>query len=341
MLRVQGYAGRALMHLPEWAIVKLLGGKRVERDGCVLDVRCQLLLELSKRLGRGMPSLDKPIADRRREMVQNAQVFAPRSPRIGAVYDVWVSERVKARVHRPLAAERSAAAMVYLHGGGFAEGDLDSHEPVTRAIVNGVGCVLFSVHYRRSPEAKFPAAADDAVEAFRWVVANATRFGVDPTRVAIGGDSAGATLAAVTAIETRNDTHPPCFQALVYPMVDATQSFASVQSLSTGFLLEKPQIDWFREQYSPDRTQWIDPRNSPWFAPDVSGVAPALIQTAGFDPLRDEAEAYGEKLRAAGVAVESVRYPSLIHGYLHMAGDIPAAGVALEGLIEALKRALK
>ncbi|MEZ4410595.1 MAG: alpha/beta hydrolase [Polyangiales bacterium] len=338
-LRAQARAARALMRLPTPAIEALLGGHRVERDGCVLDPRCQLLLALARRLGRGLGALDEPIPEQRARMEHEALVFAPRPPPIGSVYDVRVNDRVTARVHRPLDARRPSPAMVYVHGGGFVEGSLDSHEPVARAIAHGAGCVVFSVDYRLAPEHPFPAAADDVTAAFRWVVANAARFGVDPARVAIGGDSAGGNLSAVTALDTRGDARPPCFQALLYPMVDATQSFPSIAIMAEGFLLEKPRIDWFRAQYAPREDQWTDPRLSPWFAPDVEGAAPALIQTAGFDPLRDEAEAYAVKLRDAGVAVTARRYPSLIHGYLHMAGDIPAARGALDDLTAALRAA--
>lgn len=337
-LRAQGTAARALLRLPRPVLLRLSGGARVTRDGCVLDEQLQFMLAVAERLGRGIADLNATIAERRASMDIDALVFAPSTAPLEAVRDERVSGRVTVRVYRPRGLSRSAPALVYLHGGGFVLGSLTSHDPVCRALAHEARCVVVAVDYRLAPEHPFPAAADDATEAFRWVISQAARLGVDPSRVAVGGDSAGGNLAAVVAIDTRDDEHPPCLQALIYPAVDQTQSFPSLKLMESGFLLDLATINWFRAHYTPDPADWEKPRASPWFA-DVEGLAPAHVQTAGFDPLRDEAEAYAVKLRDAGVAVTSRRYPSMVHGYISVTGSIVCAREAWGDLVVALRTA--
>ena len=339
-LRAQAHAARALLRLPRPVLVRLSGGRRVERDGCVLDEQLQFMLSLAERLGRGVPDPSATIAQRRAAMDLDALVFAPPTPDLDDVRDERVNEHVTVRVYRPHGLPKPAPALVYLHGGGFVLGSLASHDPVCRALAHEARCVVVAVDYRLAPEHPFPAAADDATEAFRWVIAQAARLGVDPERVAVGGDSAGGNLAAVVALDTRDDPHPPGLQALIYPAVDQTQSFPSIRIMERGFLLDRSTITWFRSQYSPDPSQWETPRASPWFA-DVKSLAPALVQTAGFDPLRDEGEAYAVKLRDAGVAVSSKRYPSMVHGYISITGSIVGAREAWGDLVTGLRGAFR
>ena len=337
-LRAQGSVARALLKLPRSVLVRLSGGERVARDGCVLDEQLQFMLAAAERLGRGIADLNASIPERRAAMDIDALIFAPPTPDLESVRDERVSERVGVRVYRPHGLTRSAPALVFLHGGGFVLGSLASHDPVCRGLAGEARCVVIAVDYRLAPEHRFPASADDATEAFRWVIAHAARLGVDPARVAVGGDSAGGNLAAVVALDTRADAHPPCLQALIYPALDQTQSFPSLKLMESGFLLDLATINWFRAQYTPDAADWEHPRASPWFA-DVQGLAPAHVQTAGFDPLRDEGEAYAAKLRAAGVAVTSKRYPSMVHGYISITGSIVGAREPWGDLVTALRTA--
>jgi acetyl esterase len=338
-LRIQGAAGRALLGLPRPTLVALSGGARVERDGCILDEQVQCMLALAARLGRGEVRLDD-VAAARKDMDIDAPVFGHPMVEMAKVTDEPVSAGVTARIYRPFGVGSPAPVVVFLHGGGFVIGSLASHDLVCRALARDVGCVVIAIDYRLAPEHPFPAAADDATEAFRWVIREHARLGIDPTRVAVGGDSAGGNLSAVVALDTRDDTHRPVLQCLVYPIVDNTRSFPSAKIMAEGFLLTEHSIAGYRARYLPSTSLWEHPRASPWFARDVSNLPPALVQTAGFDPLRDEGEAYAKKLRDAGVRADVRRYPSLIHGYLNMVGSIVAAREPWNDLVAALRSAL-
>jgi len=337
-LRIQGAAGRALLKLPRAALVRLSGGRRVARDGCVLDEQLQCMLFVAERLGRGLTD-HADVAAARAAMDLDAQVFATAPAPLASVDDARLRDGLGVRVYRPRDLGATAPAVVYFHGGGFVLGGLTSHDRVCRALAHDARCVVIAVDYRLAPEHAFPAAADDATEAFRWVVRESARLGVDPARIAVAGDSAGGNLAAVVALDTRADAQRPCFQALVYPVVDNTRSFPSARIMAEGFLLTEASIAAFRAAYVPDVSLWQHPRASPWFAPDVAGLPPAVVQTAGFDPLRDEGEAYAGRLRDAGVAVEARRYPSLIHGYINLTGSVEAAREPWSDLVFALRGA--
>jgi len=225
--------------------------------------------------------------------------------------------RVAYRLYRPEdVREEPAPALIYYHGGGMVFGSIDSHDPICRAIAEAVPCLVISIDYRMAPETPFPGAALDAIAAFRWVAANADALGVDAARIAVGGDSAGGNLAAVTSNETRGDAVSPCFQWLIYPNVDYLASGGSVDAFAEGYFLTRDAIDWFRALYTPDPADRRNPLCSPLHADSLVGVAPALVTTAGFDPLKDEGRAYVAKLKADGVPVEYIDFPGMIHGYL-------------------------
>ncbi len=213
--------------------------------------------------------------------------------------------------------------------------------PSVRALAHDTGLVVVAVDYRLAPENLFPCAADDATEAFRWMVREAGALGIDPKRIAVTGDSAGGNLSAVVCLDTKDDAVRPRFQALVYPATDSTWSFPSMETMATGGLLERESVEWFRGSYTPDPATWTLPRVSPWFANELAGQPPTLVQTAGFDPLRDEGEAYGEKLRAAGVKATVKRYPALSHAYLNLLGTVPATAEAWNDLVAALRQGLQ
>ena len=231
--------------------------------------------------------------------------------------------------------------LVYFHGGGWVIGNIETHDPTARSLAARSGFTVVSVDYRLAPEHPFPAPLDDCVAAVEWVVASASELGIDPTRLAVGGDSAGGNLAAVVAARLRDTAAAPCFQLLVYPVTDGTLSHPSIDENADGYFLTKEMMAWFWQHYvgSGSRT---DPSVSPLHAPAASleGMCPALVITAEFDPLRDEGEAYAAHLSAAGVPVTTTRYDGVIHGFFQMGDMIPEGNQALDQAADALKRAL-
>lgn len=206
--------------------------------------------------------------------------------------------------------------LAWFHGGGWVIGNLDGADPACRMIANAAGCVVVSVDYRLAPEHKYPAAAEDCLAATDWVSANAGSLGADPTRLAVGGDSAGGNLAAVVTQLAKDMGGPAIkFQLLVYPVTDHGFGTSSYQENAEGYLLTKASMEWFWGHYLNHEGEGAHPKASPLRASDLSGLPPAWVITAEFDPLRDEGEAYAAALRAAGVKVEHKRYDGQIHGF--------------------------
>jgi acetyl esterase len=228
-------------------------------------------------------------------------------------------------VYRP-EGEGPFPTVVFFHGGGWVIGDLETHDNQARSVARHGRAVVVSVDYRLAPEHPFPAAVDDAVAAARWAAAHLAELGGDD-RLAVAGDSAGGNLAAVVAQQLHADGTPVTAQFLIYPAVDSAGEYPSRVENAKGYFLEQPTMDWFYGHYAGGVDDPADPRLSPLRAADLSGLAPALVVTAEFDPLRDEGEAYAEALRAAGVPVRQQRYDGLIHGFFDM-GPISAAAQA-------------
>jgi acetyl esterase len=245
---------------------------------------------------------------------------------------------IPVRVYRPSGAP-SLPVLVWLHGGGWVLGSLDTHDQLCRQLCDAVGAIVVSVDYRLAPEAKFPAAVDDAVAAWSWVSAHAADLGGDPGRVAIGGDSAGGNLAAVVSLVARDEgLAAPLLQLLVYPVTDHEFESPSMVENAKGYFLEADRMRWFFTHYKRDDADCDDWRMSPLRAPDVSGVAPAVVVTAEYDPLRDQGEAYGRRLQEAGVPTEVVRGIGVFHGFFGMHGFIPPAQAAWDVSVGALRR---
>jgi acetyl esterase len=229
---------------------------------------------------------------------------------------------------------------MYFHGGGWVIGDLDTHDVVCRTLANRAGCAVFSVEYRKAPEAPFPAAVEDCWAATTHVVAQASALAVDAARIAVGGDSAGGNLAAVITLLARGTGAPAiAFQLLICPGTDQRMEHPSVDRNGEGYLLTKRAMFYFRGHYLPRDTDWLDWRASPLLAQSVAGLPPAFVMTAGYDPLVDEGRAYADRLRSAGVNVEYRNYEDMVHGFITMGRVLDTANVALDDCARALRTA--
>ena len=250
--------------------------------------------------------------------------------------------RIPARVYRPVGREDAELPVyVHFHGGGWVLGDLDSHDGLCRGLCARSGALVISVDYRLAPEHPYPAALDDAWESVLWIAANEGELGADASRLAVGGDSAGGALAATVCRRARDEGGPDIrFQALIYPVTDMTLSLPSMAELAEGYNFTRDAMAWFRDLYLPDEASWKDPDASPVFAEDLGRLPPALIVSAGFDPLRDDAKAYADALTAAGVPAEYVCYGGMIHGFLNMPAVLDDGREAVERVARAIEGAL-
>jgi acetyl esterase len=298
-----------------------------------------------ERMARaGHPSLDQLTPDEAKASYEKgAGVLEVQTPALERVDDFTIPARdgfaIPARLYAP-SATAVLPALVYFHGGGFTVGNIRTHDTLCRVLSSKSGCAVVSVDYRLAPAFKFPTASNDAWDAFAFVASEGARLGIDPSRLAVGGDSAGGTLAAVCAILARDAGLPLALQMLIYPGTAPHQDTASHQRYAQGPLLTKALIDYFFGQYvrtPADRDDW---RFAPLLADDVDGVAPAWIGLAECDPVVDEGIAYADKLRAAGVAVDLEIYRGMIHEFLKMGRAIPEALQAQDDAARALKDAL-
>ncbi|QQX82834.1 alpha/beta hydrolase [Cupriavidus necator] len=304
-----------------------------------LDPKAKYILDLMAAAGN--PPLHQRTPEQARATLA-IQPLAGEPEPVASVEDCTVpagDAALPVRIYRP-EATGPLPALVYYHGGGWVIGSLDTVDVPCRRLANRAGCVVVSVDYRLAPEHKFPTAAEDAYAAARWVTANAGALGVDPARVAVGGDSAGANLAAVVALMSRDRGHfRLCHQTLLYPVTHHAFDTASYRDNGEGYFLTRDGMAWFWDHYLADAQDGRHPYASPLLAPDHAGLPPALVITAEFDPLRDEGEAYGRRLAAAGVPVEVTRYDGMIHGFCWMPGALTQGGQALDQAADALRRA--
>jgi acetyl esterase len=314
----------------------------VRIDGQVLDPEAQLLLRLL-RISRRPAYETLPVADAREETRREAAAVAGTPLAVGRVEETAVAgpdRDLAARLYVPLDAPVRGPLLVYLHGGGWVVGDLDTHDQTCRFIANEAGVRVLAIDYRRAPEHPFPAAVEDAVAGVRSAIDQGERLGADPARVAIGGDSAGGNLAAAAARLTRGDGVPPAFQLLIYPVTDLSRKRRSYELFREGFYLTESTMDWYRDNYLPDPGAALDPRASPVLAGALDGLPPAHVAVAGFDVLRDEGEEYASRLRDAGVPVTLQRHSGLIHGFANAIGVGRSSRAAMLEVAAALRAGL-
>jgi acetyl esterase len=308
-----------------------------------LDPQCKAFLDMLAAAG-GPPVEQLPLAEARAQSMAAIPLGCP-AEAVARVEDRTVpgpDGAIQVRLYHP-DPSRPLPALIYFHGGGFVLCNLETHDRECRALANAAGCAVIAVEYRLAPEHRFPAAPEDGYAATHHVAAHPGEFGIDATRLAVGGDSAGGTLATVVALMARDRGGPPLvFQLLVYPQTDMTleDDSASMREFGRNHFLTLEAMQWFREQYFARPEDARHPYASPLLA-DVTELPPATIMTAECDPLRDQGEAYARKLEAAGVHVELRRYPGAIHLFFNLGGIVDAGRTALADAAAALRRAFE
>ena len=309
----------------------------------MLDPQAKALLDLM--IERGVPATHTlSPQDARRFYRERRSATQPEPRAVAEVRNLTASGphgAIALRLYRPAGAARPAPTLVYYHGGGWTMGDLDTHDVLCRQLADESGFVVVSVDYRMGPEHRFPAAVDDVLAATRWLQAQADELGLDASRFAVGGDSAGGNLAAVVALAWRDagEAVPLKFQLLIYPATDMRMGSPSHTSNGQGYLLTADTIQYFRSHYlAPE--EYADWRASPLLHADLSGLPPALVITAGFDPLRDEGRQYADALSAAGSPAQYVCFERQIHGFITMGRLLGEADTAISLCAAALRRSL-
>jgi acetyl esterase len=311
----------------------------------MLDPGAAQVLEMIRAAGRPPWHTLSP-DEARASYLAGRQVTAPEPVPVAEVRDLTAAGPhgpIPLRLYRPAKAPPTASpVLVFFHGGGWVIGDLESHDGVCRHLAERSGCVVIAVDYRLAPEHKFPAALDDAFAAASWVAAQADTLGLDPVRLAVGGDSAGGTLAAACCLLAREAGGSPAiaYQMLLYPATDFAMDTPSHRQFAEGHLLTLDSMVWFRDHYLNGPSDMEDWRASPLRAASLAGLPPAFVLTASHDPLRDEGERYARRLIETGTPVTVWRAPGQIHGFLPQGKIIAAAGHALDLLADALKAAL-
>ena len=313
---------RRLLALPE-PVLRKIAGPPVVKDGRALNLQVQTIVAVGQKLRLTGDEFD--VAARRKQLADASAIGMPVRTGIHVV-DRRIpgpAGEIPVRIYRKFGSAPRPRTVMYLHGGGWVTGDLDSHDGSCRLLADETGCVVVAVDYRLAPEHPFPAAVDDSLAAYRWIHEHADDLGVEPGKIGVMGDSAGGNLAAVVALVTRDAEVPaPVAQCLVYPATETHFTAPSHDLFGEGFMLTRAGMEWFRSQYLPDMADWDSPLAAPALAEDLSGLAPAAVFTAGFDPLRDDGRAYADALVKAGVPVQYRCYDDMVHGFFGM-GILP------------------
>ena len=291
----------------------------------------------------GMPPLNEMSPADARLAAEGFRELAGEPEDVAGVQDIDIpgpGGDIPVRVYTPAGDGSPLPCLVYYHGGGWVLGDIQGLDSTCRALANAAGCVVVSVEYRLAPEHKFPAPLDDSIAALDWVSANAASIGVDPGRLAVGGDSAGGNLAAAVCLHARDTGGPTLrLQLLVYPVTQHDYGTVSYGDNGDGYLLTADMMKWFWDHYLGSADDGSNPLASPLLADDLTGLPRAVVYTAEFDPLRDEGESYAARLEAAGVTVSKRRFDGQIHAFFQMLGVFPAAREAIDGAAAELRSA--
>jgi acetyl esterase/lipase len=329
--------------MTEEEALRFLDGHRIGLGTRTMDPKAQIVGEFVKSIR--VPGYYPPLPELRqqlRTMVALMDEPAPALPRIEDIRIPGPAGDIPARVYAPRVGGSQLPTVAYFHGGGWVQGDLETHHGLCARLARHAGVLVVAVDYRLAPEHKFPAAVEDCMAAYRWLRAHGRAIGADSARVAVAGDSAGGNLSAVVSqLAASSGTPVPTCQVLIYPAVDFSFETDSHRELETGHVIPRERIAWYAEQYFGSEAQQSDLRASPLRAPSVAGQPPTMVVTAGFDPLRDEGHAYAEKLRKAGVNVVYREYPGQIHAFISLTKAIPQGMACTLEVAEYLRQHLR
>jgi acetyl esterase len=305
--------------------LRFLEGHRIRMGGRTMDPKAQIVGEFVKSIR--VPGYYPPLPELRQQLRLMVTLMDEPAPALARIEDLRIpgpAAEIPARVYSSSAAKTPQPTVAYFHGGGWVQGDLETHHGLCARLAKHAGVLVVAVDYRLAPESKFPAAVDDCVAAYRWLREKGRDVGADTARVGVAGDSAGGNLSAVVSQLAAAAGMPvPTCQVLIYPAVDASLETESHRELVEGHVIPRERIIWYMQQYLRSEADRGDLRFSPLRAASLEGQPPAMIVTAGFDPLRDEGRAYGDRLREAGVDVVYREYPGQIHAFVSLTKAIP------------------
>ena len=342
-MSLQATIANLLLKLPDSFLVKLSGGRPVELGGRTLDPRFQFMMTGAKRQP---PMSSLPPDEARAASAAGLAMFADQAEPDVTWEDRAITggdgHQIPVRIYRPDNQEPSAPMMVYYHFGGGVIGDLETCHVFCTMIARAARCPVLSVDYRLAPEHKFPAGLEDCIDAYDWALRNARNYGAPAGVAAVGGDSMGGNFTAIVAQEMVRERKPvPLLQLLIYPATDIDREFPSYQTYGETYPLNADTMRWFMEQYIPEGQDRADVRLSPARETDLEKLPPAIIATAGFDPLVDDGAAYAQLLRKSGVKVDYKCYDSLAHGFTAFTGVVPAARKACDEIASRVAEAYK
>jgi len=323
------------------SVVKFLNPKRDTYRGQMIDPKAFAVGRLANiiRGGDQLPTVEES----RAQLAGTAKLLDRKGPALARVEDIEV-EGAEGPLYARLYSDNADTtklqpAMVYFHGGGFIQGDLESHNELCAKLAKWSGGIVVSIDYRLAPEDPYPAGVDDAIASYLSVVSGAEKLGIDANCIGVGGDSAGGCFAAVVAQQVSKSGGPlPAFQVLIYPVTDGNLNSDSVNELENAYVLPKKRMVWYRDQYAGDFTDFNDPKFSPLLASDLTGLPETYIVTGGFDPLVDDGADYAKKLTAAGVEVEHRHFPGQVHAFVNMTKVVPDGKKAIEEIAAWLKQ---
>jgi acetyl esterase len=308
-----------------------------------LDPQAQWVLDIAEE--KGLPSLDQlSAAEAKAAYEERALTLTFKDVPIGDTKDLKIPGPhgdIPIRIYQPVDGKGPLPVLVYYHGGGWVVGSIDTHDALCRKISNAGPFVVVSVDYRMGPDDPFPAAVNDSVAALNWTASNIADHGGNPDQIAVGGDSAGGNLSAVVCLNAKaENSYMPKFQWLIYPATNMSMTTDSHEAFAEGYFLTRPLMEFFQGHYLHNPQDVSDWRASPLLADSLAGMPPALVQTAGFDPLKDEGKAYSDRLNAEGGSAQYKDFGGMVHGFINLGGAIDQASVCVEEGVTALRNVL-